>query len=154
MDTLADTKIKIDNIISVLTEIKISAVDILKKLDPVMKNIKDHNNDIVLQASKKYPEYSIDVLQNAMQSVTIEWIKDASSVKLEIDKFITFTEEGFVFQTDSKICPFLLETWNGDAYDKQGIEGLKELKNDLVKQFINITRENLFILAAKRIKES
>jgi hypothetical protein len=151
MASLVDVKISIDQIMGCLSDIKVEASNILKKLEPVMKNIKDSNSDIVVQCIKKYPQYK-DGIHDTMQNITVEWIKDASTVMSEIDNFIKVTDEGFIFQMES--CPFLAEVWTGDAYDRHGLEGLKELKIDLTKQFSDINRDNLFTLAAKRIKES
>lgn len=151
MANLVEVKTRVDELFVCMLDIKTSASDILKKLEPVMKNIKDPNNEIVVQGVKKYPEYTSN-LQQAMQNVTVQWVKDAAATKLEIDKFIKFTDEGFIFNFDE--CPFIAEVWNGDAYDKQGLEGLQELKKDLAKQFADINRENLFILAIKHIKET
>ena len=40
-------------------------------------------------------------------------------------------------------CPLLSEVWNGDAYDKHGIEGLRELRGELERKRVNISEENL-----------
>jgi hypothetical protein len=150
--TIADVKNKTDQLFTCLEEIKVAAVNILKKLEPVMKNIKDANHEVVLQGTKKHPEYSVLAFQEAMSAVATEWIKDASAVKLEIDGFIKLSDDGLPYIVFIS-CPFLTEVWNGDAYDKQGLDGLKALKADLLKQFNDINRENLFVLAAKKIKD-
>lgn len=149
MSTLENTKQKVVTLITCLEEIKTNAVHILRKLEPVMENLKNSTSDVVIQGIKKHPEYK-ENLQESMKNVAIEWVKDASAVKSEIDSFIKITEEGIMFETEK--CSFLAEVWNGDAYDKSGIEGLQELNNDLKKQFSNITRENLYSLAAKSLK--
>lgn len=151
MSSLEETRAKVDKILSLLGDIKIKAIDILKKLEPVMKHIKDPKHEIVIQACEKYPQHDPKTIQDTMQQISIEWIKDASLVKTEIDKFFYATEDGFFFQTDPDICPFLAEVWNGDAYDAPLVEGLENLKKDLSQQFSKINRENLFLQVGSKL---
>lgn len=149
MGDLEYTLSTINKIAACVSEIKKLSLDIIKKLDPVTTSIKDPNNNIVLEGIKKYPQHA-DKLQQEMMVVVSNWKVDAMKVKDEIDKFIKISSQGFSMDFES--CPFLTEVWNGDTYDKQELEGLVALKDDLQHQFSNINRQNLFDIAAKNVE--
>lgn len=80
-----------------------------------------------------------------LQNESLSFVVDAEKVLNEIPLFIVKeagTQRGWSINTEDK-CPFLSEVWNGDAYDKTEIEGLKALLSDLQNQFEQITTENL-----------
>lgn len=87
-----------------------------------------------------------DVLDE-LRAGSLRWIEDAQTVIRESPHFIVEEViDGKIFysvNTDAEICPFLSEVWNGDQYDKTGVEGLKELLLDLETQLGKISSEEL-----------
>lgn len=134
---------KITKLVSVLKDIKTVCNDILKKMIPVLDKFKDENNDILKTAKKKWPKVDSKIINTHLETVANEWLSDAKKVDHEIDMFLVYEEDGIRFNFGK--CSFLAEVWNGDSYDKQEIEGLIELYNDLKTQFSNMTRDNLFL---------
>lgn len=82
-------------------------------------------------------------LLNDLQQASLGWTDDAESVRREIDNFIVEEDDVYTVNADPDVCPFLTEVWNGDSYDKTGVEGLKALLDDLNLQLEGITGENL-----------
>ncbi len=135
-----------------MDDIKVVAIDILKKLEPVQQTLRQPDNEILQTGLTKFPDMKKDKLAfvNAMLSVVSEWQGDASDAKREIDSFIKLDDSGFLF--DFKGCPFLADVWIGDAYDKEGVDGLLELHVDLTDQFKKMTRDNLYNKAIQNLQ--
>jgi hypothetical protein len=66
----------------------------------------------------------------------------------EIDQFVVGDGESFKINAE---CEFLYEVWNGDMYDKTGVEGLEELLKELTSRLENLDDEHLIEEAMKKI---
>lgn len=144
---------KFTTLISTLKELEESSNSLLKKLDPVMSNVSGENSTIVNEYIKKKSLADTQENRKKISSIMINvlslWVKDALSVKKEVDNFIKLESAGFIIQRTE--CPFLTEVWDGDAYDKYEIAGFLQLKEDLKSQFNKYTREALFLSVTKEM---
>jgi len=138
-------------LVSVLREIKTAADDIIKKFNPVLENLKDSNNELVQQAIKKYPNHG-STIQESMRKVVNEWMVEALRTRAELDSVIITApgDDGFVIEFNERV-PFLMEVYNGDIYDKQGLNGVIALRDDLKLQFTDYSRAKLFATATERL---
>lgn len=139
---------------------------ILKRLDTtsqniinaslkIMKRIQEVDSELVddLAEELNLEEDKIDraLLLSALQDASLEWSVDAQRVKGEIDNFVLEEDDIYTVNADVETCPFLTEVWNGDLYDKTGVDGLKALLEDLEALLKEINEENLVKNAAIKI---
>jgi hypothetical protein len=124
-----------------LSEIKKISEEIMQRSLPIMHLVKYPNDEYVIKLMEEIPELESEQALSTLQDITVGWVNDADHAKDEIDIFII--EETDSFRINVEGCPTLAEVWNGDAYDKAGIEGLREFRDDLKKQLSNIGEEQL-----------
>lgn len=125
----------------ILSEIKKLSDTIIFEALPIMKSVESLESEMVKNLADSVScssEHALDVLQ----TITLDWIKDAEPLKTEVSSFIIKDEDSFRLNTEG--CPVLAEVWGGDAYDKPDIDGLKELRSDLQKTLENISEEKLY----------
>jgi hypothetical protein len=134
---------------------------VLKQIDGVSKKIIDKSLSIMKQLQDTESELIDDLIDakgiemkeedtghrayllEELQRASLTWTFDAESVKNEIGNFIIEEDDVYTVNADHDVCPFLTEVWNGDSYDKTGLEGLKSLLEDLNVQLKGITESNL-----------
>lgn len=137
-----------------LKQLNVASKKILDASLKLMKQIQDADSEFVddlIDSRGLVDEVNEDgtstinreELLNDLQQASLGWTDDAESVRREIDSFIVEEDDVYTVNADSDICPFLTEVWNGDSYDKTGVEGLKALLDDLNLQLEGITGENL-----------
>lgn len=139
---------------------------ILKRLDKtsqniinaslrIMKKIQDVDSELVddLAEELNLEEDKVDreLLLSALQDASLEWSVDAQKVTGELDNFVLEEEDIYTVNADMDTCPFLTEVWNGDSYDKTGLEGLKALLEDMEGQLKEINEEALVKKAAGNV---
>ncbi len=137
-------------LVTALQQAKIAAENIIKKLDPVSKNLKDANHEIVQEAVKKYPAHA-KTIQKCMQEVVVDWMSDALHVKADYDGITRKTDDGFII--DFSGGSFMSEVYNGDTYDKQGVDGIIALESDLKTQFNTCDRAKLLSTAVAKLSQ-
>lgn len=129
----------------IMSALRKKSHEIIDQALPFMELVS--HNEYVATLIEKFPSLQPDDAQNTLQDVCLEWVEDADKIRQEIYLFIIETEDGFRINTEG--CPFLSEVWNGDAYDKQGIEGMRMLLADLAIQQQNINEESLLAKATE-----
>jgi hypothetical protein len=110
---------------------------IIKKSLKIVRRISELAD--VVHASN--PDLSKEQIIDKMIDTTSEWTKTAELVNNEVPNFITETDSSFSLNFEG--CPFLAEVWHGDAFDKEGLEGLKMLEADLRKDLAKVSEEGL-----------
>ena len=137
-----------DNISNITKSIESTAQKILVKYVKFMKDIADDNSKIIKKNMKEGEESKI-VGEQLFELVSSR-VKDAENVIEEMDNFIVVMSNSFS-DINGKIkkkelinkCPFMASVWLGDVYGEKGIDGLKLLKEDLVKQLSEAKSKNL-----------
>lgn len=136
---------------------------ILKKIDVTSKKIIDETLKLMNQIQNEDSELVDDLaefrgleepfdrakLLEGLQNSSMFLSSDAETVRNEIENFMVEDDGVFVVNADHEVCPFLSEVWNGDSYDKTGIDGLKELLKDLESQLLLVTSEKLVETTSK-----
>lgn len=132
----------------VLKQLNVTSKKILESSLKLMKQIQYTDSEFVddlIDARGLEDDGNIDrnALLNDLQQASLGWTHDAESVRREIDSFIVEEDDIYTVNADPDVCPFLTEVWNGDSYDKTGVEGLTALLEDLKVQLGGITGEKL-----------
>lgn len=128
---------RLSTLVKTLTSLKKVSIDIISNMVPIMSEIAESGSEIIGEISDRTGA-DVTVVEEYVQSLTLEIISDAEKVKAQIDAFALATESG-PDNVDAKISsyPFLAEVWFGDIYEKDGIEALQillgELKSELSK---------------------
>lgn len=138
MDIKALTKI--------LGDIKKISEKIIQKALPIMETIETEDASTVVNFLERVPGDTSHALE-VLQDITLQWVKDAQPLKEEVEKFVLYEDESIRLNTEE--CKVLAEAWRGDAYDKQGIDGLLALKADLKQTLERISEEELMKEAEK-----
>jgi len=134
----------------VLSEIKKSAQIIIRKSIPLMETIIAEDGEYISSLMEDIPGLTHTQAAEILQETSLEWAKDAIRVIEEIDRFIAMPDND-TFKINLEGCPFLAEVWNGDAYDKTGVDGLRELLSDLKGQLANVNEEFLLKTAKTQL---
>ncbi len=121
---------------------------IIKTSLAIMLQVQNEDSEFIddLAEMRGLPEETVDreELLFDLQDASMGWTSDAESVKRELPNFIMSDgHEMFRINDEPEECPFLTEVWNGDLYDKTGMDGLKELLKQLGDHLQTITAENL-----------
>lgn len=131
----------------------------LSRLQEVLSNLKDCSsniissslqllNDILVEGDDIHNRYkretkkdlSADDIDQLFGRAIKEYIKDATTVKSQIDSFATTLIQG----NDPDENNFLSQVWSGDVYDNTKIDALNDLYDDLCNQESNFTLETIF----------
>jgi len=106
-----------------------------------MKNLETHENEFVDDILYELNDIDKDRALEVLQDISLEWIHDAEKVKKEINRFVVVSGETYSLNIDE--CPYFAQVWSGDFYDKEELEGLKALYDDLLNQSKRISEESL-----------
>lgn len=133
--------------------IKRSCQEIIANAVALMRELEDddaEDGNLVWELTTKLRDIPKKDALERLRTVSLTWTTDAETVLAELKLFVTSNGSGKIkINDDPEKCPRLTEAWRGDAYDVEGIEGLKELLKDLRSQSDLINREQLIELAAK-----
>jgi hypothetical protein len=129
-----------------ISQIEKTSRGIIKKALSIMNDISNEESELVddfmCENEERYSSRS-DALQD-LQTASLEWIKDAEIILLELPSFVIEIDGKFEITENHDECPFLCQAWKGDMYGESEIEGLQILRADLERQLNEITTENLF----------
>lgn len=134
-------------------------MDDLSRLQEVLSNLKECSsniismslqllNDILVEGKDIHDRFrretnttlSSDQIDELFGKAVKEYIKDATTVKNQIDAFAkTIINAGELDEEN-----FLSQVWAGDLYDKTKIDGLEEFYDELCNQESNFTLETIF----------
>lgn len=131
----------------IISDIKKISNQIISTSLPIMRSIENEESEYVKTLVEEVPELDPAYALLTLQEISLEWIKDAEPLQIEVDRFIVSGEDSFLINVDE--CSLLAEVWNGDAYDKSGTLGLQEFRDDLKRQLSNVNEEYLM----RRAKE-
>jgi hypothetical protein len=139
-------------LVKLLGSVKKTSKQIISKSLVIMKKLTREDiylvEDLVENAKGESrivtPEKALELLRETVTS----WTLDSSEILKEIDQFVVGDGESFKINAE---CEFLYEVWNGDMYDKTGVEGLEELLKELTSRLENLDDEHLIEEAMKKI---
>jgi hypothetical protein len=132
------------NLVDVLKEINKTAIDIIKLSSKIVKQLEDDENDAITDLVDKYPQRKKDELSELLSQQVESLIGDAASVTKEINAFsYTIASNSPI---DNSGCQFFQQIWCGDYYNKEGIDGLKDLLEELKTQKSQLTMDGLSLL--------
>ena len=132
-----------------LTDIDAVATKIIQRSVKIMNQLHDTDSEFVDELLDDLEDMKLarDDALKRLQEFSLTYTVDAELVKRELPKFVTETstddgQQGS-YTVNSEACPYLAQVWNGDMYDKTGVQGLKELLADLKGQLKSISSKNL-----------
>lgn len=125
-----------------------ASLAIMKKIQNVDSELVD---DLIEEKGGDSETADREALLNALQEASLDWTGDAEKVRQELDNFVLEEDDIYTVNADMDTCPFLTEVWNGDSYDKTGVEGLQALLTDLENQLKDINEESLVRKAAGKV---
>ena len=147
--------------LDVLKELKITVVNILSVVVPVMQQLQEDNNEIVDEvvyccgtSTEKLDKTKVN---KWLQKKSLELVAEPQKISNEIDAFIKVYLTGTDnLEKHMKEYGVLAEVWFGDTYDgKEGISSIKELLKDMVTEFEKISKSDFFVkLGTDRFKGS
>lgn len=133
-----------------LENIKKLCSQILQKILPIMKTLLNSDNIYVDDVMDSLPSNSNidenDVLE-VLRTLTCKMVSDAETLNGELDKFTSY-----LLKDELDRLPFLQHVWCGDTYDEDGLQGLKELEQDLAEQLECLSDDFIIKKALEIIK--
>ena len=144
-----------------LTDIDVVATKIIQRSVKIMNQLHDTDSEFVDELLDDVEDMKLtreDALKR-LQEFSLTYTIDAERVKHELGKFV---KEGppedenkltGSYTVNAEGCPFLAEVWNGDMYDKTGIDALKDLLADLKNQLKSISSKHLVDNVAKAARK-
>lgn len=146
---------KLTALAKVLKQLNVASKKIIDASLAVMKQIQTTDSELVddlietrgLEDTERLDSEGLRAnLLEELQQASMGWADDAERIRKELDHFVLEEEDVYTVNADPEVCPFLTEVWNGDSYDKTGIDGLRSLLDDLNVQLKSITPEGLIEL--------
>lgn len=123
----------LEKIFGLLSDARRTSKDIIRKSLISMKKLKEGDPQILEEIRKKKQGVPMPTIKKMAEAASLEMIKDAETVNEEIDAFARAIANNK--NVDDCGSEFMLQVWNGDAYDETGINALTELVNDLKAQY-------------------
>lgn len=128
---------KLQDLTKVLDEISKMCEKIIRSSVPVMKHILNDQKNITKKLKEKHPDMEFDSIKSMIQETAFDLIKDAKTVKSEMNEFVDVLLSVKSFEDTNVV--FLKQVWFGDLYDCSGPDALKALLDDLSEQHNNCT---------------
>lgn len=133
-----------------LQKLKTASISLLNNMLPLMEVIDDENSSIIEEIKYRTDANESDIL-SWLHKTTLAMIDEAESTFKQIDDFAKVVTKG---DKSVKKCqdkfPFLAEIWFGDTYDnKENVEALNELLNDLSENLENANEDYIIEIAVK-----
>lgn len=98
-------------------------------MEDVVSEPEDIIDDIEDALDSKSIKVPRDTIKTTIQEILLQQIDIADKSRKEVNEFAGAFASNERIDTDT--CPFLSEIYYGDAYDKEGIDGLLELCKEL-----------------------
>jgi len=142
---------RLNKLTETLNELSRIAREIIQRLLPLMEEINEPNNDFIANLKLKGCELADSQATKLLQDAVINLTVDAKTVQRELHIFSTAIIRSSKSLKDAN-CPFMKEVWYGDAYGRDGLEGILSLKLDLEKQLRAADEDKILDLAIDAYK--
>ena len=134
--------------------VKETSSDILHAMLPIMKKIQQYNNDVLCDVKLELGDVSDEVIQNKLQDICLELIRDAQIIRKEIDLFALSTTTNSGVESKIKECPYMTNVWFGDFYeDCEGSEAIFKLTEDLKLNLGNCNEDWIIDMCVSSLKK-
>lgn len=109
---------------------------------PILKRLRNDNDYVIVDASRTL-NLSVSEAKVLCQNIAKSAILESTTLIKETANFITATPEEVKYNFNK--CPLITEVWKGDAYDKQGNDGLNMLYDELCSTYDVLKSDELFL---------
>ena len=118
--------------------------NIISKLIPIMKDLKDPQSDIVEEVLDNVNGAKKEIVLEMLQEICLKLAEDSEKIVIEIEAFSDAIIQGEeAIDEGEEEYPFLMEVWCGDIYEKDKMGALKELSLDLKDQLSEVDENKI-----------
>lgn len=135
---------RLNNLTKTLNSIEHYSREILSNTIPIMRELEDPDNDLVEEVVESNNGITKKNALETLRNICLELVEDSEKVVSELESFSDAVVQGEeAIDEGEEEYPFMMEVWCGDIYEKEKLEGLKELALDLKEQLQEVDEDKI-----------
>ena len=145
---------RLNNLTNTLNLIEKYSREIIAECIPIMEQLKDPESELVGEVLESVKDVSKPKALKTLQDICLDLVEDSEKIVKEIESFSDAVVQGEeAIDEGEDEYPFLMEVWCGDIYEKENLNGLKELAKDLKGQLSEVDEDKIIEEAIFQLKK-